>query len=111
MFSDPMCPHCRALEPRLQELSKRYNVEIFPCPFMATCARWSAPLLYSIPGNTRLKSWEDTINMGYTTMNPKIDDPKTAPDTTGARLVDANNMAFAKFGFIGTRPSLPIRVM
>ncbi|EPV9582091.1 DsbC family protein, partial [Escherichia coli] len=52
-----------------------------------------------------LKSWEDTINMGYTTMNPKIDDPKTAPDTTGARLVDANNMAFAKFGFIGT-PSI-----
>ncbi|ECH9495626.1 DsbC family protein, partial [Salmonella enterica subsp. enterica] len=30
VFSDPMCPHCRALEPRLQELSKRYNVEIFP---------------------------------------------------------------------------------
>ncbi|MDT9081468.1 DsbC family protein, partial [Escherichia coli] len=55
--------------------------------------------------DTRLKSWEDTINMGYTTMNPKIDDPKTAPDTTGARLVDANNMAFAKFGFIGT-PSI-----
>ncbi|VCX09576.1 hypothetical protein BANRA_05527 [Klebsiella pneumoniae] len=38
-------------------------------------------------------------------MNPKIDDPKTAPDTTGARPVDANNMAFAKFGFIGT-PSI-----
>ncbi|HHQ5917820.1 TPA: DsbC family protein, partial [Enterobacter hormaechei subsp. hoffmannii] len=106
VFSDPMCPHCRALEPRLQELSKRYNVEIFPVSVYGDLRSMvrAAPVL-DTGKDTRLKSWEDTINMGYTTMNPKIDDPKTAPDTTGARLVDANNMAFAKFGFIGT-PSI-----
>ncbi|MEE4481274.1 conjugal transfer protein TraF, partial [Escherichia coli] len=96
VFSDPMCPHCRALEPRLQELSKRYNVEIFPVSVYGDLRSMvrAAPVL-DTGKDTRLKSWEDTINMGYTTMNPKIDDPKTAPDTTGARLVDANNMAFA----------------
>lgn len=106
VFSDPLCPHCRDLEPRLQELSKRYNIEIFPVSVFGDLRSMvrAAPVL-DTGKDSRLKSWEDTINMGYTTMNPKIDDPKFAPDTTGARLVDANNMAFAKFGFIGT-PSI-----
>ncbi|EBL6729308.1 DsbC family protein [Salmonella enterica] len=106
VFSDPMCPHCRALEPRLQELSKRYNVEIFPVSVYGDLRSMvrAAPVL-DTGKDSRLKSWEDTINMGYITMNPKIDDPKAVPVTTGARLVDANNMAFVKFGFIGT-PSI-----
>ncbi|EMC8392100.1 hypothetical protein VLJ89_004970, partial [Escherichia coli] len=30
VFSDPLCPHCRTLEPVLDVLAQDYNVEIFP---------------------------------------------------------------------------------
>ncbi|WP_234813272.1 DsbC family protein [Candidatus Hamiltonella defensa] len=30
VFSDPLCPHCRDLEPTLEAIGKKVNIEIFP---------------------------------------------------------------------------------
>lgn len=106
VFSDPMCPHCRDLEPRLQELSKRYNVEVFPVSaFGGLRSVVRTSMVLDTAKKDRVKRWQDVISMGMTTMDPKFDDPKAVPDTTGARLSEANDMAYNKFGFIGT-PSI-----
>lgn len=30
VFADPLCPHCRDIEPTLEAMTRDYNVEIFP---------------------------------------------------------------------------------
>lgn len=112
VFSDPMCPHCRALEPRLQELSKRYNVEIFPVSVYGDLRSMvrAAPVL-DTGKDTRLKSWEDTINMGYTTMNPKLTIRKQPRIPPAPAWLTRTIWHLRNSGLSAPRPSLPIRVM
>lgn len=103
VFSDPRCPHCRDFEGRLQELSKSYNVEIFPVSVfddLKSLVR-AAPVL-DTPADKRAARWAETIKMPFSTLDPKLDSPTEEPKTSGAMLVNANNTAFSKFQFYGT---------
>jgi len=103
VFSDPRCPHCRDFEGRLQQLSKTYNVEVFPVSVfddLKSLVR-AAPVL-DTASDKRAAKWAETIRMPLTTLDPKMDNPTDEPKTDGSMLVNANNMAFAKFQFYGT---------
>lgn len=103
VFSDPRCPHCREFEPRLQQLSKTYNVEIFPVSVfddLKSLVR-AAPVL-DTARDKRVAKWAETIQMPLSTLDPKMDNPTEEPKTDGAMLVNANNTAFMKFQFYGT---------
>lgn len=103
VFSDPLCPHCRSLEPRLEELSKVYNVEIFPVSVfgMERSAPRAAAVLDAEKAS-RTKIWMETMTTG----NYQPLDGKSPADNgqqgQGNMLVQANDVAFTKFGFIGT---------
>lgn len=103
VFSDPRCPHCRDFEPRLQELSKTYNIEIFPVSVFADLKSLvrAAPVL-DTDKDKRTAKWAETIRMPLSTLDPKLDNPTEEPKTDGAMLVNANNTAFMKFQFYGT---------
>lgn len=103
VFSDPRCPHCRDFEPRLQQLSKTFNVEIFPVSVfddLKSLVR-AAPVL-DTDRDKRAAQWSETIRMPLSTLDQKMDNPTEEPKTSGAMLVNANNTAFAKFQFYGT---------
>lgn len=103
VFSDPLCPHCRSLEPRLEELSKVYNVEIFPVSVfgMERSAPRSAAVLDTDKAS-RAKSWMDTMTTGsYQPLDGK-NKAEDGQQGQGKMLVEANDVAFTKFGFIGT---------
>lgn len=99
VFSDPLCPHCRDIEPRLEALSRQYNIYIMPVSIIGDdrSAARIAPVLDASP-QERAKAWHSTVMMPY---------GESDPDMTGYKgnaltIVNANDVAFAKFGFIGT---------
>lgn len=97
VFSDPLCPHCRDFEPRLQALSKQYNVEVFPVSVIGdqrSLAR--AAKVLETPEANRANSWEETLAMPYGERDPAL------TKGNGEMLVTANDQAFAMFGFVGT---------
>lgn len=99
VFSDPLCPHCRDIEPRLETLSRQYNVYIMPVSIIGDerSAARIAPVL-DAPVEARAKLWHSTVMMPYGESDPDIKNYKGNALT----IVNANDIAFAKFGFIGT---------
>lgn len=103
VFSDPLCPHCRSLEPRLEEISKSYNVEIFPVSVfgMERSAPRAAAVLDAEKAS-RTKIWMETMTTGnYQPMDGQ-GPAAGGQQGQGNMLVQANDVAFTKFGFIGT---------
>lgn len=99
VFSDPLCPHCRDIEPRLEALSRQYNIYVMPVSIIGDQRSEAriAPVLDAEPSN-RAKLWHDTVMMPYGQSDPDMKGYKGNALT----IVNANDIAFAKFGFIGT---------
>lgn len=101
VFSDPRCPHCRDLEPRLEQLSKTYNVEIFPVSaFGQERSHAINTAVLNAHKQSRAEKWAAAFNGGdYQALDPN---GQSDEQSTGSMLADANDAAFVKFGFIGT---------
>jgi len=99
VFSDPLCPHCRDIEPRLEALSKQYNVYIMPVSIIGDKRSEAriAPVLDAAP-NERAKLWHSTVMMPYGESDPDM----KGYQGNALTIVNANDVAFAKFGFLGT---------
>lgn len=100
VFSDPRCPHCRDLEPRLEQLSKMYNVEIFPVSaFGQERSHAITAAVLTADKKSRAEKWAAAFNGGD---YQALDEQNQGEQSNGAMLADANDAAFVKFGFIGT---------
>jgi glutaredoxin len=91
VFSDPLCPYCKRLEPTLQSLSSRgYEIHIFPTPIHEQ----SIPMIAGIAcAKDKVAAWSAAIDKEQTA-NGDCDDAKTASDDALA--------FFRQFGFNAT---------
>ncbi|AWK15728.1 thioredoxin fold domain-containing protein [Candidatus Fukatsuia symbiotica] len=95
VFSDPLCPHCRDIEPTLAAIGKNYNVEIFPVTLVGKqqTATQVIPVLCALPEN-RLALWKALFNDSPHAQEPSCD--------IGEKALAVNDKAFAAYGFPGT---------
>ena len=91
VFSDPLCPYCKRLEPTLQSLSSRgYEIHIFPTPIHEQ----SIPMIAGVAcAKDKVATWSAAIDKEQVA-NGGCADAKTASDDALA--------FFRQFGFNAT---------
>ncbi|HAH3233738.1 thioredoxin fold domain-containing protein [Escherichia coli] len=103
VFSDPLCPYCRKLEPVLDVLAQDYNVEIFPVSVIGSTdsQKLLSPLLCQ-PAAERLAHWK-SLFAADAGMAPgsKTDAPATECEE-GLHALNINNRAFNYYQLPGT---------
>jgi len=94
VFSDPMCPHCRDIEPQLEKLAKDYTIHIFPVTIIGGTR--SASIVSSVlclPPEQRVAAWKKAI----------AGEPVgTASCGNGDKAFGANDQIFRAMQFPGT---------
>ncbi|AWK17518.1 DsbC family protein [Candidatus Williamhamiltonella defendens] len=95
VFSDPLCPHCRDIEPTLEAIGKKVNIEIFPVSLIGkkATADQVIPVLCASPEH-RKALWHSLF-----------DDPLSTPSAScdiGEKALAVNDKAFSAYGFRGT---------
>lgn len=94
VFSDPLCPHCRNIEPVLEKLADAYVIEIFPVSKIGRDR--SKPIVETVlctKPEVRESIWKEAISGRPETSNP-------CP--VGSAALTNNNATFNAFSFIGT---------
>ncbi|HAG7091872.1 TPA: hypothetical protein HF523_19540, partial [Escherichia coli] len=103
VFSDPLCPYCRKLEPVLDVLAQDYNVEIFPVSVIGSTdsQKLLSPLLCQ-PAAERPAHWK-SLFAADAGMAPgsKTDAPATECEE-GLHALNINNRAFNYYQLPGT---------
>ncbi|HDI6030663.1 TPA: hypothetical protein PN971_004906, partial [Escherichia coli] len=103
VFSDPLCPHCRTLEPVLDVLAQDYNVEIFPVSVIGSTdsQKLLSPLLCQ-PAAERPAHWKSlfAVDAGMAP-GSKTDAPATECEE-GLHALNINNRAFNYYQLPGT---------
>lgn len=94
VFSDPSCPHCRALEPELAKLSRDFTIHVFPVSvFGGKASSRRIDKLLCAKADERAQIWKMVV---------AGDDPKGDGCAAGAAAVAANDQIFRSMRFPGT---------
>lgn len=94
VFSDPLCPHCRNIEPVLEKLADDYIIDIFPVSKIGRERSKSIveTVLCSKPTD-RADLWQEAVSGNSVVNNPC---------TNGNIALNNNNATYSQFSFIGT---------
>lgn len=100
VFSDPLCPHCRNIEPILEKLADDYIIDIFPVSKIGRERSKSRErskaivetVLCSKPAD-RAGLWQEAVSGNSVVNNPC---------TNGNIALNNNNATYSQFSFIGT---------
>ncbi|MFH59310.1 hypothetical protein ED986_20870 [Salmonella enterica] len=94
VFSDPLCPHCRNIEPVLEKLADDYVIDIFPVSKIGR--ERSRPIVETVlcskPAD-RADLWQEAVSGNSVVNNPC---------TNGNIALNNNNATYSQFSFIGT---------
>lgn len=105
VFSDPLCPHCREIEPTLEALTRDYNVVIFPVTLVGKqkTTEAVAPVLCAAP-NQRAQLWQSLFKAdGVMSLSTtESDTPTPTSCTDGEHAVAINDRAFDYYQLPGT---------
>ena len=94
VFSDPVCPFCKKIEPMLEKVaSEGYEVHVFPTPLHQQSLEYISSISCADDGH-RLAAWTDAINSGRRTNPVKCN----GNEDVNARA----SQFFAQFGFNAT---------
>ncbi|WP_054479653.1 DsbC family protein [Photorhabdus heterorhabditis] len=107
VFSDPMCPNCKIIEPALEELSRNYNVEIFPVTIIGgqQTANLVTPVLCT-PSQERKPFWKQLYQADVSMVpNNQQASLASASCEIGEQALEKNDAAFNFYNLPGT-PSL-----
>lgn len=94
VFSDPLCPHCRNIEPVLEKLADDYVIDIFPVSKIGR--ERSKPVVETVlctKPEDRASLWQEAISGGAAV---------NTPCTNGSIALNNNNTTYSQFSFIGT---------
>ena len=98
VFSDPLCPHCKDLEPELAKLGQQYTVQVFPVSVIGgdASADGVTKVLCESASDTRANRWRKLAGD-----NPQaLDGSKSCQE--GQTGLEANNKFFRVLHFQGT---------
>ncbi|MBW5276077.1 thioredoxin fold domain-containing protein [Citrobacter sp. On28M] len=105
VFSDPLCPHCREIEPTLEALTRDYNVVIFPVTLVGkqSTTEAVAPVLCAAP-QKRAQLWQSLFKAdGVRSLSAaETDSPAQASCTDGEHALAINDRAFDYYQLPGT---------
>ncbi|EKS6645679.1 thioredoxin fold domain-containing protein [Enterobacter hormaechei] len=101
VFADPLCPHCREIEPVLEALGRDYNVEVFPVTLIGQqdTVNLVSPVLCAAPAE-RKKRWQQLFT-GDAGMAPG-DAVPTAACEAGTQAISRNDDAYHAWHLPGT---------
>lgn len=94
VFSDPLCPHCRNIEPVLDKLADDYVIDIFPVSKIGR--ERSKPVVETVlcsKPEDRANLWQEAVSGNSAVNNPC---------TNGSIALNNNNATYSQFFFIGT---------
>ncbi|CAI1949852.1 MULTISPECIES: hypothetical protein [Serratia] len=105
VFADPLCHNCQIIEPALEALSEKYNVEIFPVTLVGKQQTLNlvSPILCQAP-SARLALWKSLFRTDAG-LAPGESAPKVASCEAGETAIVKNDVAFDYYTLPGT-PSL-----
>ncbi|OWY41154.1 hypothetical protein CEK28_00025 [Xenophilus sp. AP218F] len=98
VFSDPLCPHCKDLEPELAKLGQQYTIHVFPVSVIGgdTSADGVNKVLCESAADSRANRWRK-----LTDGNPQaLEGSKSCQE--GQAGLEANNKFFRVLHFQGT---------
>ena len=103
VFSDPLCPYCRKLEPVLDVLAQDYNVEIFPVSVIGSTdsQKLLSPLLCQ-PAAERPAHWKSLFATDAGMAPGSKTDAPTTECEEGLHALNINNRAFNYYQLPGT---------
>ncbi|EJU6082118.1 thioredoxin fold domain-containing protein [Salmonella enterica] len=105
VFSDPLCPHCREIEPTLEALTRDYNVVIFPVTLVGkqSTTEAVAPVLCAAP-QKRAQLWQSLFKAdGVLSLSAaEADSPAQVSCTDGEHALAINDRAFDYYQLPGT---------
>ncbi|POT23943.1 hypothetical protein C3433_26550 [Citrobacter freundii] len=105
VFSDPLCPHCREIEPTLEALTRDYNVVIFPVTLVGkqSTTEAVAPVLCAAP-QKRAPLWQSLFKAdGVLSLFPaETNSPAQVNCTDGEHALAINDRAFDYYQLPGT---------
>ncbi|EAU2710217.1 thioredoxin fold domain-containing protein [Salmonella enterica] len=105
VFSDPLCPHCRKIEPTLEALTRDYNVIIFPVTLVGkqSTTETVAPVLCAAP-EKRAQLWQTLFKAdGVLSLSAtEADSPAQVSCTDGEHALAINDRAFDYYQLPGT---------
>ncbi|MFZ4220715.1 hypothetical protein ACEV6Q_23035 [Enterobacter ludwigii] len=101
VFADPLCPHCREIEPVLEALGRDYNVEVFPVTLIGQqdTVNLVSPVLCTQPAARRAR-WLQLFT-GDAGMAPGDTAPPAACEA-GTRAISRNDDAYHAWHLPGT---------
>ncbi|CNB82328.1 thioredoxin fold domain-containing protein [Yersinia similis] len=103
VFSDPLCPHCREIEPALEAIGQRYNIVIFPVTLLGKqkTAAQVIPVLCAAP-ESRSKHWKNLFDDAAGMLEITGKEPVLTRCDIGEKALVVNDNAFSSYGFRGT---------
>jgi len=105
VFSDPLCPHCREIEPTLEALTRDYNVVIFPVTLVGkqSTTEAVAPVLCAAP-QKRAQLWQPLFKAdGVLSFSAAETDAQAQISCTdGEHALAINDRAFDYYQLPGT---------
>ncbi|WP_436882966.1 hypothetical protein [Enterobacter asburiae] len=101
VFADPLCPHCREIEPVLEALGRDYNVEVFPVTLIGQqdTVNLVSPVLCAAPAERR-ERWRQLFS-GDAGMAPGDATPPAACEA-GKQAISRNDDAYHAWHLPGT---------
>ncbi len=105
VFSDPLCHNCQIIEPALEALAQKYNVELFPVTLVGKQQTIDlvSPILCQTP-LSRKTLWKKLFQID-SGMGPNESTLPLASCETGTEAINRNDTAFDAYNLPGT-PSL-----
>lgn len=100
VFADPLCPHCREIEPVLEALGRDYNVEVFPVTLIGQqdTVNLVSPVLCAAPAERKAR-WQQLFS-GDAGMAPG--DTAPAACEAGTQAISRNDDAYHAWHLPGT---------
>lgn len=103
VFADPECPHCREMEPVLNQLATHYNVVIFPVSVIGgQQSLTEVSGLLCIDDKERSAIWSSLIDKTDIGMAPGENTPMPTACAEGEHATQINNKAFGYYQLLGT---------
>ncbi len=105
VFADPLCHNCQIIEPALEALSEKYNVEIFPVTLVGKQQTLNlvSPILCQAP-SSRMALWKSLFRTDAGLASGE-NAPQPASCEAGETAIAKNDVAFDYYTLPGT-PSL-----
>ncbi|EJT7258859.1 thioredoxin fold domain-containing protein [Salmonella enterica] len=105
VFSDPLCPHCREIEPTLEALTRDYNMVIFPVTLVGkqSTTEAVAPVLCAAP-QKRAQLWQSLFKADgvLSLSSSEAGSPAQVSCTDGEHALAINDRAFDYYQLPGT---------